>query len=151
MCAPLRRRRAIATAGWRPHTGMTGATDATSGVPVARSAVTRAAGPAVKKRRKPTRFCHRALGTRHRLLLRQRAAGWALELGARQPARRLRGVRDRQPQTRGDADLLGEPRVGEGRAVLIARLVVALANVQLVLLLAPPGRSSDEISSRMAR
>src|SRR5205807_8407611 len=79
------------------------------------------------------------------------SVGWALELGAREPARQLRCVRDRQGQTQRDPYFLREPRVAERRAVLVARLVIALAVVQLVLPVSPPGGPSHKVSSRTNR
>src|SRR5437667_10560774 len=68
-----------------------------------------------------------------------RACRWPLKFRIRKPTRHRRRVRHRERDPHGDAHLLRHTRISERRAVLVARLVVALAVGTGGLLFAPAG------------
>src|SRR5207253_7811426 len=78
-----------------------------------------------------------------------RASRWPLKFRIRKPTRHPRRIRHRERDSHGHAHLLRHTRIGERRAVLVARLVVALAVVTGGLLFAP--RSEEHTSELQSR
>src|SRR6266446_9762715 len=79
------------------------------------------------------------------------AACRPLECRIGKPTRHGRRVCHRKRDSQRHPYLLRHPRVRERRAVLVARLVVALAVVARGLLLAPTGGAADEVPARLDR
>src|SRR5260370_28282687 len=80
-----------------------------------------------------------------------RASRGPLKFRIRKPTRHRRRVRHRERDPHGHAHLLRHTRIGERRAVLVARLVVALAVVTGGLLFAPAGGPADKVPARLDR
>src|SRR5207247_983368 len=80
-----------------------------------------------------------------------RACRWPLKFRIRKPTRHRRRVRHRERDPHGDAHLLRHTRISERRAVLVARLAVALAVVTGGLLFAPAGGPACTPRSRAGR
>src|SRR2546427_3347640 len=80
-----------------------------------------------------------------------RASRWPLKFRIRKPARHRRRVRHRERDSHGHTHLLRHTRISERRAVLVARLVVALAVVTGGLLFTPAGGAADEVPAGLDR
>src|SRR6266550_8213551 len=80
-----------------------------------------------------------------------RASRWPLKFRIRKPTRHPRRIRHRERDSHGHAHLLRHTRISERRAVLVARLVVALAVVTRGLLFAPAGGPADEVPTGLDR
>src|SRR5260370_37954458 len=110
-----------------------------------------ARGPSRRSAHFALSFCRTACYTPCKYLHLRVYCGAPLELGVGEPLRQHGCVGDGERDPERDAHLLGHSLVGEARAILVAGLMVALANVALRFVPAPLGGPADEVHARLDR
>src|SRR5260370_8838968 len=96
-------------------------------------------------------FCRTACYTPCKYLHLRVYCGAPLELGVGEPLRQRGCVGDGERDPERDAHLLGHSLVGEARAILVAGLMVALANVALRFVPPPLGGPADVVDAPLDR